>query len=399
MKRCPALAALLGLTLCGCTQELETEYGSRTGMAAESVNGTSVLADMFKSAGHSISGASWAGPKLAEGADTIIWFPDSLQVPTAKVRRWFETWLCAAPGRTLIYVGRDYDAAISYWKFALKATTGEQQAAVRRNLMQAENQFALLRLSMPKESKCGWFVASRQLRYREVHALSGDQQWLAGIDPKRLDIELNGRLRLGRGARPILTSNDGVIVAEKEFCSSKLLVVTNGSFLLNLPLVNHEHRKLAGKLIESVGKEQRVAFLESGPTGLEIFDKEPEAPGRSGLAILVTEPFDIPMLHLAVVGIVFCLARFPIFGRPREWQPEGLADFGAHIAALGKLLAMTKDRAFAAAALANYQRAVQAGSSRRRPPAAPTLQPPQNSVPPDKPVPPLPPTSDDGHTR
>ncbi len=29
--------------------------------------------------------------------------------------------------------------------------------------------------------------------------------------------------------------------------------MANGSFLLNLPLVNHEHRKLAGKLIDAVG--------------------------------------------------------------------------------------------------------------------------------------------------
>ncbi|HEY5313883.1 MAG TPA: hypothetical protein VIK18_15245 [Pirellulales bacterium] len=396
MKRRAAIVVGLAVIVSGCTQELETDYGSRTGHEATSVNGTSVLADMFKAAGHSISGASWAGPKLAAGADTIVWFPNSFEVPDTKVRRWFETWLCQAPGRTLIYVGRDFDAAIPYWNFAIKATTGESQAAARRELRGAKAAFSVEREHVPARADCRWFVASRRLRQREVHELSGDKHWLAGVDPKGLDIELNGRLLLGRGARPVLSSQKDVLVAEKQFCSSKLLVVTNGSFLLNLPLVNHEHRKLAGKLIEAVGNKQRVAFLESGASGLEIFDKEPAAPSHSGLAILVTEPFDLPMLHLAVLGLVFCLARFPIFGRPREWQSDDLSDFGAHITALGKLLAATKDRVFAAATLANYQQAVHASGARRRPLVAPAMEARHESMPADVPISNLSPSPDDG---
>lgn len=398
MNRRVAIVVVLALAISGCTQELDTEYGSRTGMAASSVNGTSVLAEMFKTAGHSISGASWAGPKLAEGADVIVWFPDDMQPPGVKQRRWFEKWLCQAPGRRLVYVGRDYDAAISYWNFAIKATTGEQQAAARRELARAEARFAVERLSMPARKNCGWFIASGPLEHRDVHELSGDKQWTSGVDPKRLDIELNGRLLLARRARPLLSSQKDVLVAEKKFCESKLLVVTNGSFLLNLPLVNHEHRKLAGKLIESIGSKQRVAFLESGAGGLEIFDEDPEPVGRSGLAILVTEPFDLPILHLAVVGIVFCLARFPIFGRPREWKSDDLLDFGAHIAALGKLLAATKDRAFAVAALANYQRAVHAGGSRSRPLVVTPADLQHAALPADASTPNLSPPPDDGRT-
>ncbi|HWC90241.1 MAG TPA: hypothetical protein VG433_11310 [Pirellulales bacterium] len=398
MNRRVAIVVVLALAISGCTQELDTDYGSRTGMAASSVNGTSVLAEMFKTAGHSISGASWAGPKLAKGADVIVWFPDNMQPPGVKQRRWFENWLCQAPGRTLVYVGRDYDAAISYWNFAIKATTGEQQAAARRELARAEARFSVERLSMPSRENCGWFIASRRLEHRDVHELSGDKQWTSGVDSKRLNIELNGRLLLARRARPLLSSQKDVLVAEKKFCSSKLLVVTNGSFLLNLPLVNHEHRKLAGKLIESIGNKQRVAFLESGAGGLEIFDEDPEPVGRSGLAILVTEPFDLPILHLAVVGIVFCLARFPIFGRPREWKSDDLLDFGAHIAALGKLLAATKDRAFAVAALANYQRAVHAGGSRSRPLVVTPADLQHAALPADAVTPNRSPPPDDGRT-
>jgi hypothetical protein len=370
---------LLGLLAAGCNEELETEYGSRTGTAAVSVNGTSVLAEMFKQAGYSISGASWVGPKLAKGADVIVWFPDCFALPEAKQRRWFEDWLCAQPDRTLVYVGRDYDAAIAYWKAALKLASAEQKEAVRRELRRAEIHFSVLRLGLAPKADCDWFSESRERRHRQVHALSGNRDWLAGIDPKLLDIELNGRLVPGRDAVNLLTSAPDVLVSERQFCASKLLIVANGSFLLNFPLVNHENRKLAGKLIESVGSQRRVAFLESGPEGLDVYAEEPESVGRSGLAILVTEPFDIPILHLAVAGIVFCLARFPIFGRPRAWQPEALADFGAHIAALGKLLAATKDRAFALAALATYQRSTHVGASRGGRPVPPPPQPPSTA--------------------
>ena len=90
-----------------------------------------------------------------------------------------------------------------------------------------------------------------------------------------------------------------MLVSREWFDESQLIVVANGSFLLNLPLVNHEHRKLAGKLIDAVGPPgQTVVFLESFaggppisddpsggmPTGAEIFNAladqlDPAAPG------------------------------------------------------------------------------------------------------------------------
>ena len=37
-------------------------------------------------------------------------------------------------------------------------------------------------------------------------------------------------------------------VTRRSWHGGQIVVVANGSFLLNLPLVNHEHRKLADKL-------------------------------------------------------------------------------------------------------------------------------------------------------
>ena len=56
---------------------------------------------------------------------------------------------------------------------------------------------------------------------------------------------------------------------------NQIIVVTNGSLVLNYPLVNHENRKLAAKLIEQCGKPDKVVFVESEPGGPTVLDKEP----------------------------------------------------------------------------------------------------------------------------
>src|SRR5690606_2864032 len=72
-------------------------------------------------------------------------------------------------------------------------------------------------------------------------------------------------------------------VTEPYWDDSQILVVTNGSFLLNMALVNHEHRKLAGHLLAACGDRRVAAFVESGPDGIEVYDEEPVAKYPTGL--------------------------------------------------------------------------------------------------------------------
>jgi hypothetical protein len=128
----------------------------------------------------------------------------------------------------------------------------------------------------------------------------------------------------------------------------QLITVANGSFLLNLPLANHEHRKLAGKLIESVGTRARVVFLESDEGGPPI---DPPATDGSLWRMFEAWPLGVILLHFGVLGVIFCFARWPIFGRPRPLPAEVLVDFGKHVAAVGELLRRSKDRDYALAQL------------------------------------------------
>jgi hypothetical protein len=101
----------------GCREHIDTTYGRSSGFGQQSVNGTAVLADMFQRAGHAVSTRSTLSPVVRRKADCVVWFPDDFSPPRAEVRAWLESWLedPAHPGRTLIYVGRDFDAAADYW--------------------------------------------------------------------------------------------------------------------------------------------------------------------------------------------------------------------------------------------------------------------------------------------
>ena len=174
-----------------------------------------------------------------------------------------------------------------------------------------------------------------------------------------MEIELAARIDPDPDADTLLKSENNVLVSSTSFNEneSQLIVVVNGSFLLNAMLVNHEHRKLAGKLIDCIGAPKKhVVFLESGPGGPPIFDRDP-AGSSMGLAIFHVWPTNWILMHLAAVGILFCFARWPIFGRPREPEREAVADFGKHIDALAELLARSRDRSHALARLLHYQQA------------------------------------------
>ncbi|MCE9548386.1 MAG: hypothetical protein K8T25_23170 [Planctomycetia bacterium] len=123
--------------------------------------------------------------------------------------------------------------------------------------------------------------------------------------------------------------------------------MTNGSFLLNFPLLNHEHRKLAVRLVGEVGSGRKVAFLESGADGPRLLEEEPAIEIPSGLEMFGIWPMNLLLLHLAVLGVVFCLARWPIFGRPTSAPPQATSDFGKHIDALGELLELSRDQSYA----------------------------------------------------
>jgi len=352
-----ALAGVAAVLVSGCSRDISTVYGQRKGPGVtESVNGTAVLGEMFERAGHRVSSWGSLSPRLKERADCIVWFPDDFNPPDDNVREWLEEWLMDRPGRTLVYVGRDFDAAPRYWLRILPGTPGGQLTEVRRRARTAMNAFQAERPIAPKSSECDWFTIEHDYLPRDVRSLEGDPKWGEGIDPSKLQIELNGRMAPSASAEVLLESEGDMLISSETWDESRLLVVANGSFLLNLALVNHEHRKLAGRLIETVGPpRQTVVFLESYRGGPPIHEGEPWSGIPTGMEIFQVWPTNWILLHLAALGIIFCFSRWPIFGPPRSLDPPGLADFGKHIHALGELLERSGDRGYALARIEHYR--------------------------------------------
>lgn len=340
----------------GCSHQIEGKYGERTGPGAGvSVNGTAVLGKMFEEAGHRVSSWDVLSPRLMNKADCIVWFPDDFEPPETKVREWLEEWLAGDWDRTLIYVGRDFDAEPWYWEHVLPDAPEDKVEAIRHRLLVTQKRYERDREKLPTSEDCDWFALDSKPPLRQVRSLEGDSAWVEGIDAAKLEIELRSRLSPPKTAEVLLKSGDDVLVSREDKDDSRLIVVANGSFLLNLPLVNHEHRKLAAKLIAEIGPEKRrVVFLESRAGGPPIRDDDASA-ARTGMEVFTIWPTNWILLHLAILGILFCFSRWPIFGRPWEPPTADAADFGRHVDALADLLRRSHDRDYAESRVLNYR--------------------------------------------
>jgi len=350
------VAAAVCLCCAGCRKGLESAYGHRSGFGVEkSVNGTRVLGELFEQAGHRVLSWNRLSPRLWQRADCIVWFPNDFDAPSEPARDWLESWLEEKPGRRLIYVGRDFDAASWYWKKLEPSAPAARREAWKEYRRKAEERFARRRGGTLTRDESPWFKIDRKPSKRTVRTLSGDDEWLDGIHSKKLEIELRGRLVPAEGATVLLASEGDSLVSRQAIGQGELILVANGSFLLNLPLVNHEHRKLAGKLVDRLGTERRtVVFLESGERGPRIVEKEPVSGTPTGVEIFNLWPTNWILLHLAAVGILFCFWRFPIFGPASPGEPERLSDFGKHLDAVAELLRQSGNEQYARDRIQQY---------------------------------------------
>lgn len=360
----------------GSRGELSTKYGQRRGPgAADSVNGTAVLGEMFEQEGHKVIGATQLNRRL-DLYKTIVWAPDDFAPPSPEARQFLDSWLAADSNRTLVYIGRDYDAASEYWQVMLAQVDDAKREEYQRRLAHAQSEFAARRSEFPKHEPCEWFTMESGHPTRKIPDLDGP--WAEGVDTAKTDIVLAGRLDLpepgedGESTSPyddfydesyteleVLLQSENDILAHRYrrtyWNGSQVIVVANGSFTLNMGLVNKEHRKLAARLVAECGEPGRVAFLESGPTGVNVDEGNKPQESNFALRIFMIWPVSFIFIHFAALGIAYCIAVFPIFGRPRTLPGEARSNFGQHVAALGELFQKTKDKYFAESRIRLYQ--------------------------------------------
>ncbi len=339
--------------------DISVVYGQRnSGDGRLSINGTAVLAEMFEDAGFRVSSWNRLSPKLHR-AKVIIWTPDDFAVPTPEQRQWLEDWLSEDSYRRLVYIGRDYDAELDYWRKTGARAPVEQSAEIDRRIARKkaaqdnpERTFSVSPKAAPyDETDAEWFTKEQEPNSmklgRRPSKLSGP--WSEGVHAEIAELRLNTLLRAPENEEPdpaaqknkyeydfgydydfevdpgplfaevLLRVDDDEFVTRltrDDWWEGEILVVANGSFLLNMPLVNSEHRKLAGKLIDECGEPDKLVFLESGVGGPPI-RKNDDSNRLTGLEMLFVAPLNVILLHFLAMGVVLLVCYFPIFGRPR----------------------------------------------------------------------------------
>ncbi|MCA9149569.1 MAG: hypothetical protein KDA92_09735 [Planctomycetales bacterium] len=359
------LIAICCLTAVGCgkSEKLSTRYGRARGAGSQSINGLSVFAGMYEQVGCQVTTWRRLSPKL-DRQQVIVWAPDRYTPPTSTEINYLNNWL-SVPGRTLVYIGRDYDGATDYWRDVLPLTAADERLGVRNEAARAAAADEDRRERLSESATCTWFDIESDQDVPPPHRLAGP--WADSIDAQNVELVVNRRWQLPNidedtdwggslQSTALLTADDRLVLGRltrDTWEDSQILIVPNGSWLLNSRLVNREHRRLAQQVIDESWTLDRVCFLESDDQELVVSDRDTNPPLI--LQMFTVYPANVLMLHVVFLGMLYCISVYPIFGLPKTLPPDEVSDFGKHVTAVGELLEKGRDRSYARALVDQYR--------------------------------------------
>lgn len=352
----PCSIVVFASLFAGCQPpKIETGYGRSSGPGySSSLNGTSVLHRMYESRGFPVERYSKMSPRW-DTYQTVVWMPDSFVPPSEKHIQWVESWLSRGYQRTLVYVARDYDAAVSYWDQLCEQTedSSPQQAELRRKFHEQithdfQSGFNNSDLS------CLWF---RYQQHADTQAKKITGSLVDRVDTEALDLQYGDLPKPGSLAAQsrfgiydvefLLSVDDHPMVYRlnhHRLGQGQIIIVGNGSFLLNLPLANPANRELAGNLIELTTENnsalgQPVLFIEN-TRPLPILERD-ILETHSSWSWITKQPLRYIVPNILFCSMLFCFVYFPIFGRARKLKSLQSSNFMDHVDALGQMLKRT----------------------------------------------------------
>lgn len=378
----------------GCTNPtLRTEFGVREGAAGrESLHGSGVLSEMFRQNGCRVATLNAFSHRLND-FNVVVWFADDFSGPSDVQQQMIRNWLADREHRAWIWVGRDYNAVPRYAESILAQVTDARRAWLFRahSLLKHDSR----RTSGLPPTWPGLFHMERLPVARPATGIIAHPDWQTGVDLARLDIPVAERLvlyqdesqapnargstklslakswrepsgensdyqhadpqhRLESGdaqywqARVLLASAEGPLVvqfSEWEHCG-KLLVVANGSLLMNAGLANRQNRRLAEKIVAECGEGQKVAFLLTDERHRRAaWQNDP--PQQHRARWFFAWPLGAVLAHLLIGAAIVVWMYFPIFGKARNVEDGSPVEFARHLEAMGELLRATREKQFA----------------------------------------------------
>lgn len=338
----------LPLIMVGCDY-LDTSYAS---YRSKSINGIYVFAEMLRAKEHKVDVWPNLGDHLYQGYDVVIVFQDEVMPMSEEAS--YEIWdLLWWEANSVLFVGRDFDVTGNYWNTIsnqLKTSGKTDDATFAQNASREARSELRSRLHQTFDTATGgeFFgvevkrISEETLTEIDVAASLADASDSSASKRILCQWEIF-RTMVPEADSTVLwktTNGEPLLVHDEMEYDTHMYALHSGYPLLNGALVNSQNRRLVDQLIEYLSPQGKVAIV----TSTRLMDAQQ---GSQLWKFLQVFPHPWIAGQLLLTIILFCLWRFPIFGRPRTEISDDLKRFGSHVEALGDLLRRTGKRSFA----------------------------------------------------
>ena len=386
---CLFLIACLSVTS-GCggyVQPVETKYG-KVNEQPRSINSTSLFAARLEELGYDVTIRNRISPKINE-FNTVFWFPENVRCPSDEATQAIEEWMDKGyRPRTLVYVGADYRADEDYYRAAQKQVAPKLKAESQRLLSEAQLATQNRRNSWQanaswpdwSNTKCDWFDIEviKPPKHSNLLARPMADNAILSVAPELpVEVMMSPKQSAAKWEVESLLSVDGedMVYRLSDNNSSQIIVVQNGSFLVNLAAAYPNKQALADQLVAEAtslneddygygygyGFSQQILILESE---YEIPIRNTDFVNQNLWAWIAEEPLCYIVPHALLWGVLFCFVYFPIFGRPKRLPKQSTTSFGNHINAIAKQLSKSSSKEHARRTVEQYQESV-SGSNKK----------------------------------
>lgn len=374
--------------------QVATSFGGASNN--ESVHGFGILAQWLRRNGHQVTRTGILTNQV-DRYDVVIWTHKGPQLPNDEAVERLEQWM--AGGGTVVFIGHDYDTTLDYWRCVYQESRGADRLLARWAYLQ-EKVKSLTHADVgafpeftDSTSRTDYFPGTEN-RWMSVagdnqpkagywQSIGSNSSWeQAGPAPDPTAVELGSDI-----SPPIVVrswfaskSKDARVLAKVQHegvsipvmyreqlpqragrAARDLWVISHPVFLVNFGILRPENVPLREAFFDALPPQSRVLFLETGPGDVQLSTTPNERIDQSW-AWMTKGPFPIFVLHTVLLAMVYCFARFPVFGRPRKIQFAPRNDFGQHLAEVGRLLRVRKLETYAREKIAHYYQAIRRGT-------------------------------------
>jgi hypothetical protein len=166
----PTYLAILCLLQAGCrNQGDDASYGVVDGWQQfTSRNGLGVHRKIWEQSGVRCVAPQRLSSRLNQ-VDVIVLVPRTFDPPGQKARQWLERWLREAPGRSVIYFGRDFNAEEYFFQQTLQQLNSDQRQLAQQRIAELQvNEMQAMLESHSESTFCDWFYLDLGQRSRRL---------------------------------------------------------------------------------------------------------------------------------------------------------------------------------------------------------------------------------------